>query len=293
MSPTPTDQDQRKLVPLEKILTYDRSLQVRGEILQAKVERYAELMRENGTDGALGYMDPIMVFYETDDGPRWIADGFHRIESAQKVGAIKMPVILRQGSKSKALRFGLGENGHHGFPMTNKEKRCAAALAVVDPEIGKLADGKIAALIGCSPSLVSDARRGETPAAKATKRTEKKALVETSTEGNRETESLAPKSATARERTPVDNQPTKAQILRAIQDYLANDCIDEADLTKLMEGPDAEYRWCGKPGTVVGLKIIGKSGRVQTECEVVVKEIGLSSLILKYEGGGKIAIQEG
>ena len=168
MTPTPATkiEDQRKLVPLEKILTYDRSLQVRGEILAAKVERYMATMMDNGTDGAPGYMDPIMVFYEDDDSPRWIADGFHRIEAAQKVGAAKMPVIFRQGTRSKALRFALGENGHHGFPMTNKEKRCAAALAVLDPELGKLTDQKIAGLIGCSPSLISDARRGLTPAAK-------------------------------------------------------------------------------------------------------------------------------
>jgi len=95
---------------------------------------------------------------------------------------------------------------------------------------------------------------------------------------------------TAREREEPDDRPTKAMILRQIQDYLTNDVVDEAEVVKLMEGPKAAWQWSAKPGMIAALKVVGKSGRVQLETNVVVKEISEDEIILKYEGDGKVGV---
>ena len=298
MTPTPqedaTKKTTAKLVSIDKVKEYDRSLQVRGGIDPSKVERYREILRDNGEDGKPGHMDPIVAFRETDDGPRWLADGFHRLEAYEQEGAEKIPVIFREGGRTKALRFALGENGHHGAQMTNAEKRHAANMAVLDPELAKMTDLNIAKLIGCSPSLVGDCRRGESPEVKADKRTRKRTPPADPTPPSRqETESPAPRETTSRERRPVDNRPTKTQVLRQIADYLTSGVVDEEDLLKLMESPGGEWKWVGKAGEVAALKIVGKTGRVQVQCNVVIKEIALDGITLKYEGDGKVAVQEG
>ena len=296
MTPTPQENPKKappKLASIEKVKTFDRSLQVRGGIDPSKVERYREILRDNGEDGKPGHMDPIIVFHETEEGPRFIADGFHRLAAYEAEGLDKIPVIFREGNRTKALRFALGENGHHGAQMTNAEKRHAASMAVLDRELAKLTDLAIAKLIGCSPSLVGDCRRGETPAAKASKRA-KKAPTSGPTPtpaGRQESESPAPREATARQRAQSDSRPTKTQVLRQIEDYLTSGVVDEEDVLKLMESPNGEWKWVSKVGGLANLTIIGKTGRKQVQCEVVVKEVTIDGFTLKYEGDGKVAIQ--
>jgi hypothetical protein len=294
MLPTPA-KDMRKLVPLDKIATYDRSIQVRGGIDPAKVERYRAIMRDNGIDGAVGYMDPIVVFYETDDGPRWIADGFHRIESAIAEKLEKIPTILRLGSRTKALRFALGENGHHGAPMTNAEKRHAAGLAVLDLEIGNLPDAEIARLVGCSTSLVADCRRGETPASKASKRAAKQQKRPPATSAPEPVSDPLPEPiASTPVRPPKDavERPTKVKLLKQIQEWIDLDMLDEADIIGMFDCANAEYRYVPKPGCLTTLRVVGRNGRVQCEAEVVMKELGVDWVTLKYEREGKIVLQE-
>lgn len=290
VAPTEAIPDKKKLVQLEKIATYDRSLQVRGGLDQEKVERYRQIMRDNGEDGAAGVMDPIMVFCEGDDGPRWIADGFHRIAAAEAEGVEKIPVILRDGTRLKALRFALGENGHHGAPMSNAEKRHAAGMAVLDPDLGKKTDKEISRLVGCSPSLVSDCRRGETPEVKAEKRTRKQREPKPTPAP---TLDAAPSTAPAPARTPLAaERPTKAKLLKQIREWIDLDMVDEADVVGLFDTETAAYYFIGRPGTVVPLKIVGRSGRAQTETEVVIKSVAVDGVVLRFEGEGKIVVQE-
>ena len=296
MTPTPAT-DKKKYAPLELVLTYDHSLQVRGGIDPVKIERYRKIMKDNGEDGKIGTMDPITVFYETDDGPRWIADGFHRIEAAVAEKAETIPTLYRQGTKSRALRFALGENGHHGAPMTNAEKRHAAEMAVLDADLGEMKDKDLARLIGCSQSLIADARRGETPEVKtekAKKRATKKnsAAAASPANGKQDADTPAPREATTQGRTPKNVPPTKAAILKQIQSWVDLDQVDEAEVVELFNTANSAYYYTARPGQVVTLKIVGKSGRAQVETEVTVKEIALSKVTVRYEGDGKLAVQE-
>lgn len=280
-----------KLVPLFRI-TADPALQVRGRIDPAKVEEYRALIKEHT------YMDPMDLFYQDPLGPDTvfaIADGFHRLAAYTAEEYAKVPARLRLGTRSDALQFGLKKNGHHGAAMTNTEKRHAASIAVADPVVGEMTDLAIAKLIGCSSSLVGDARRGETAAQKTEKRTardEKKyAPGPAASKGKQETESPAPPAAKARERKPTDPRPTMAQILKQIETYINTDVVDEVDVIGLMQSKECEYRFMPKSGMPVQLRVVGKSGRVQVECEVIVKTLGMDGVVLRLEQG-KLTLEE-
>jgi len=276
----------KKIATADKI-TRDHITQIRGRIDSSKVKEYEVIIREQGE------MDPLDVFTDgsaTDKPVFYLADGWHRMDAYAAAGVEKFKIHIRLGSKSDAIRFALQRNGRHGAQMTNTEKRHAAETAVQDPEIGNSTDKEIAALIGCSPSLVSEARRGITRDVKRKKRKDveveshHRSAPGTASSGKRETESPAPKSATARERTPADTRPTKAMILKQISDYLIHDVIDEEDLIKLMESKDSEYKWVKKAGTLTTLRVVGKSGREQINIPVVVKNFGLDLVEFRNEG---------
>ena len=309
MTPSP-ETTQTKLVPIDKVKLWDRSLQVRGGIDPEKVERYREIIRENG-----GYMDPCRVFTEEigGDGPHWIADGFHRIAAYEAEGALKIPFTIKVGDEEKAFVFALGENGHHGAQMTNAEKRHAANMAVVHPIVGNKTDVEIAKLIGCSASLVSDCRRGETPKSKSAKAKAKQepkftlvdngdlpdfepdsnvGVVEEQASSPRETESSAPRSATASERKPKETRPTREAMLKQIDSWVNSEVVDEADIIALFETANAGYRFVAKAGSTCKLRIVGKNGKAQCEAEVLIKDLKFESLTVKYEGEGKIQLVE-
>jgi ParB-like chromosome segregation protein Spo0J len=266
------------MVPLKEI-TVDHEVQVRGEVDPKRVDEYAKIIQEQGA------MDAMALFTEDSGTTLLMADGFHRIQGYAKVGKEEALCKVRNGSRSEAIRYALKENGHHGAPMTNAQKRHAAEIAVADKTIGEMADKDIAAMIGCSPSLVASARKGETPK-QATAKTKAKQS------GKRETESAAPRSATARERKPAESpKPTKAAILKQIEEYVDRDQVDEAEVVDLFATNTAQYRFLPVDGGVTSLRIVGKNGREQALIPVVVKSLEFDKLILKFEGDGKVTVE--
>ena len=224
-----------KLVPIEQI-DETNSVQIRITLDARLVHQYRSLIQEHGN------MDPIHIFRNGDNSYR-VADGFHRIEAYRQENKLEIPAVIHDGDASDALKYALLENSHHGARLTNADKRRAVELAVTDEKIGEWKDTQIAKYIGVSLSLVGEIRRGETKQAKKKKVAERKAKREASTRG-----------VTAREREEPDDRPTKAMILRQIQDYLTNDVVDEAEVVKLMEGPKAAWQWSAKPGMITALK---------------------------------------
>ena len=277
MTPTPKPEWRYLSIPIKDI-TQDHAMQVRGGVDPKRVEEYAAIIKEHGR------MDAMAIFTEANGTMLWLADGFHRIQSYAKAGLECAPCKVRVGSKSEALLWSLRENGHHGAPMTNAQKRHAADIAVADKTIGEMADKDIAALIGCSPSLVASARKGETPK-QATAKTKAK-------KSKRETESTAPRSATARERKPTEApKPTKAAILKQIESWVDLDQIDEAEVVGLFDSKTARYRFLPVDGGTTTLRVIGKSGREQILIPVVVKSLEFDKIILKFEGEGKVTVE--
>ncbi len=142
-----------KLVPVDRIAR-DPAIQIRGGIDPDLVAQYKTIIEDQG------FMDPVALF--RDGEILLLADGFHRLEAYLHLSTAKIPARIKDGSRTDALKYALRENGHHGAPLTNAQKRYAAQVAVLDPGIAILPDKDIAVLIGCSVTLVNEVRRGVT-----------------------------------------------------------------------------------------------------------------------------------
>lgn len=104
-------------------------LQTRVEINEDVVSEYAEVLREGGTF-------PPIVLYTTDPksdllakSVYFLADGFHRLEAAKRLGRFEIEAEVREGDRTAALKAALKANAAHGLRRTNADKRHALELA--------------------------------------------------------------------------------------------------------------------------------------------------------------------
>jgi hypothetical protein len=269
-----------QMVPI-KSLTADLSLQIRGGINPKKVQQYQQIIREQE------FMDALDIFYEepiSDKTKFLIADGFNRTMAYEGVGTEKIPCRLHVGTHSDALKFALKANGHHGAQLTSAEKRSACEKAVLDAEVSALTDKQISGMIGCSPTLVGQVRRGESKQETSKKRTSRTTVKQA-------TESPAPKSAAGESRKAGDVPPTKAKILKQIQSQVDLDQVSEDEVIALFENKLGAYKFVPKEGSKITLKVVGKSGRQQAQIETIIKSIAFDGIVLKFETG-KVKVEE-
>lgn len=127
-----------KCIALDDIIT-DAGTQVRVNLCESTVDRYAEEMR----DGCK--FPPVVVFH---DGSRFIlADGFHRVLAAKRAEFLDILADVRLGGKPEALRHALGANVTHGLPRTNADKRRSVELALAQwPDISSVMIAKTCAV---------------------------------------------------------------------------------------------------------------------------------------------------
>jgi len=122
--------------------------QIRASISSETVDEYANAM----TAGDI--MPPVVVFH---DGNEYIlADGFHRVMAATRIGWKEIRAEVKKGTKSDALRFALSANTTHGLKRTNADKRRSAELALA--EWPDLSDRELARICGVGNQLVSQTR---------------------------------------------------------------------------------------------------------------------------------------
>jgi len=266
LTPSATDKT-AKLVPIEQVLV-DESIQIRAAVDPKTITLYRALIREHGN------MDPIHLFRH-GDSTYLVGDGFERIEAYRQEGKLEIPAKIHDGTASDILKYAILANCHHGARMTNADKRRSAKLAVEDERLGDLTDTAIAKMIGVSVSLVGEVRRGETREVKKKKVAQRIDKREASTKG-----------VTTRERKEPDNRPTKAMLLAQIREHVRLDVLEEADLVGLLETKSAEYKFLPKVGEKIGLRIVGKNGRVMVELPVtIVKDLKYEQIVLKLEDG--------
>jgi len=96
-------------------------LQTRAALNEDVVAEYGEIMKNGGK------LPPVTVFRDvfTD----YLADGFHRLEAAKRLGRIDIEAEVRDGDRTAALRYALKANAAHGLRRTNEDKRRALQLA--------------------------------------------------------------------------------------------------------------------------------------------------------------------
>lgn len=132
-------------------IAFDAGTQIREAINEQVVADYAERMTE-GVE-----FPPVVLFADgccRTDGSviYYLADGFHRVQAATRIGCVDITATVKAGTKKDALWFALGANKANGHRMTAGDKRHAIVLALQTwPE---RSGREIAAQVGCSHTYV-------------------------------------------------------------------------------------------------------------------------------------------
>ena len=129
----------------------DHQAQPRAEMNVALVEQYAADM------GAGAAFPALTVFF--DGVVHWIADGFHRFASAQKLGLAEIDCDVRAGDLRDAILFSCSANATHGYRRSNDDKRRAVHRMLADFEWGKWSDREIGRRCGVDHEMVGNVRR--------------------------------------------------------------------------------------------------------------------------------------
>lgn len=104
----------------------DTDLHPRVKLNENAIDDYAQAMKA-GID-----LPPIIVFQE--GGQYHLADGWHRLEAARRIGRSQVMAEVRKGDRRDALLYAVGANAAHGLRRTGADKRKAVQLLLDDPE---------------------------------------------------------------------------------------------------------------------------------------------------------------
>lgn len=145
---------EKETLPLDRIAT--ESTQARAVISETVIGEYAEALERGDA------FPPIDVYY--DGEAYWLADGFHRLRAAARVGQDTIVATVHPGGKREALLHALGANETHGHRRTDADRRHAVTLMLNDPEWQLWNNSEIARQCHVSEHLVRLNRRELEPA---------------------------------------------------------------------------------------------------------------------------------
>ena len=143
-----------KLLEVKRIRT-DGGTQPRAELHEDIIAEYAEAWQAEAA------FPPVTVFY--DGKTHWLADGFHRVESAKRAGVQAVQADVKQGTQRDAVLFSVGANAAHGFRRTNEDKRRAVETLLRDEEWGKWSARQIAKQCAVSVDFAARMKKGHDP----------------------------------------------------------------------------------------------------------------------------------
>ena len=146
-----------ELVPLA-LIRLDPGTQVRARIDEEVVGEYAQAMGK-------GAPFPEVTLVKETPYHFAIADGWHRVLAAKKLGRKHILARWTPGDRQTTLRIALRANAAHGLRRTNADKRRAVELAL--KAFPRLSSRQIADLCAVSHFMV-DAVRGADVAENAT-----------------------------------------------------------------------------------------------------------------------------
>lgn len=94
-------------------IVLDKDLIMREELDSETIDNYTECFEQ---------LPPIVV-YETEEQGMVLADGFHRLHAAKKLGIREIEVVIKKGDYRDATEYAALANLKHGKALTRKEKR--------------------------------------------------------------------------------------------------------------------------------------------------------------------------
>lgn len=229
-------------------LRLDGGTQTRAALSQDKIDEYAEVY-------GIKTMPAIVVFYDGAD--YWLADGFHRVNGAQKAGRTVLPAEVHQGTQRDAILYSVGANATHGLPRTNADKRRAVELLLRDEEWGKRSDRWIAEKCGVTHPMVIKMRGQLVTDTSSPERVGK----------DGKTRSLPRQPAPEPEPTPETEQPpqrSRAEVVAEANElFREKQARGDYDVTAQVPRPRPEMWWaCPGCATTFNLESAKKQGWV-------------------------------
>jgi len=125
---------------------------------QMRIEMSAETVADYAEEMVSGTVFPAVVVYY-DGTEHWLADGYHRVEAARKIGRDTIQVEIRDGSSRDAMLHGIGANASHGLRRTQADKRRAVVAILADKEWARWSDRRIAKVARVDHKTVGRIRR--------------------------------------------------------------------------------------------------------------------------------------
>jgi hypothetical protein len=91
-----------------------------------------------------GVMLPPVVVFRDRSGKHYLADGWHRLEAAERLGMDSFQCRIVYGEWREALLYAAGANEDHGLRRTPQDRRRAVAMLLADEEIRRWSTRRIA-----------------------------------------------------------------------------------------------------------------------------------------------------
>jgi DNA modification methylase len=104
-----------------------------------------------------GAQFPPVVIFQTNH-TYWLADGFHRLNAAQRAGWDVINAEVHPGDLRTAILYSVGANSDHGLKRTNADKERAVKTMLSDPEWNHWSDHEIAGYCKVSYVYVKNIR---------------------------------------------------------------------------------------------------------------------------------------
>jgi ParB-like chromosome segregation protein Spo0J len=129
-------------------ITIDPTVDVRRKLDEETIQEYMDNFAE---------LPPVTVF--DTDGELILADGFHRVIAAQRLGISEIEAEVKKGGRDDVLEFAAYANTRHGKRLTSDERREGIRrLRLLHPDWGY---GRVAELMACSEVTVGDFLRAD------------------------------------------------------------------------------------------------------------------------------------
>jgi len=144
----------------------DGGTQARAGLDEETITNYALAMQA-------GAQFPLIVVFH-DGANHWLADGFHRVKAAERIGRAAMRADVQSGTQRDAILYAMGANDTHGLPRRRDDLHRSIARMLADEEWKTWSDRRIAEQVHCDHKTVAAARArlsGEVPQIAAESRT--------------------------------------------------------------------------------------------------------------------------
>jgi hypothetical protein len=145
-----TMESEKREVALDEIVC-DSRLQPRAALDAETVDDYSAKYQADEP------MPAVTLYF--DGHTYWLADGFHRVAAAERIGLDVLMADVRAGTFRDALLFAAGANAGHGLRRSNADKRRAIGMLLADPECSTWPDREIARHCQVNHETVAAVRR--------------------------------------------------------------------------------------------------------------------------------------